>query len=467
MPDTTQTANMGLQLPIVSQQVGPEWASNINSALVQIDQHNHGPGNGVPVGCNGININADLPFNNNNATSLRTARFTSLGSPASSGTDVGCIYVSGQDLYYNDTIGRQVQLTLGGNIVGASGNIQNLQDPATVVYNPGTKTFIFSSSSNVRAKMDVSDILLRNDTPGAPAITLHASSTLSGSYTLTLPTSAGTDTFVLATSANGQTYWSSRTRYQTRQASDANHTVNQSDDCVRAYYSTSSYTLYLPPGQQNPGKAYKIIFNPPTEPFTPGYQLTILPNQSPSEEILGWQTIPQSTSAIVINYPGERVELVNDSGSGGQWLVYGHSYPMDWTPYTPNFVGMGTMSGVSMWSRRVGDSLEIQGIFTTGITVATTATMSIGWNNVNNPYGIAIGTKISTSATVVGSVLPNSSAQISDFPAITHGGSTGVIYFSDNQVGGSSASTPRNGSQQFLRESKYFINMKVPIYGWV
>ena len=100
MPDTTESANMGLDLPNVSTAPGPQWATDLNSALTSIDQHDHGPGNGVPIPSVGININAPLPFNNNNLTSVRTVRFTA--TTATSGTDTRALSAAGDELFYTD-----------------------------------------------------------------------------------------------------------------------------------------------------------------------------------------------------------------------------------------------------------------------------------------------------------------------------------------------------------------------------
>lgn len=113
------TPNMGLTTPIVGVTTSPTWALNVNSDLSIIDQHDHSSGNGVQITPAGLNITIDLPFNDNNATTLRSSRYTSQGSPLSLVTDIGCTYVSGADLYYNDTIGNQIRLTQSGSIVSA------------------------------------------------------------------------------------------------------------------------------------------------------------------------------------------------------------------------------------------------------------------------------------------------------------------------------------------------------------
>ena len=54
-----------------------------------------------------------------------------------------------------------------------------------------------------------------------------------------------------------------------------------------------------------------------------------------------------------------------------------------WVAYTPTFTGFGTVTGISVWSRRVGDNLEIRGFFTSGTATAVQAQISLGYNGTN------------------------------------------------------------------------------------
>lgn len=54
-----------------------------------------------------------------------------------------------------------------------------------------------------------------------------------------------------------------------------------------------------------------------------------------------------------------------------------------WVAYTPTFTGFGTPTGVSFFSRRVGDTLQIRGRFAIGTATATEARITLGFNGVN------------------------------------------------------------------------------------
>lgn len=56
----------------------------------------------------------------------------------------------------------------------------------------------------------------------------------------------------------------------------------------------------------------------------------------------------------------------------------------DWVSYTPTFVGFGTPTGVSVWSRRLGDTLQFRGVFTAGTVTGSVASMTLGYNGTNS-----------------------------------------------------------------------------------
>ena len=148
--------NMGLPIPIVGVEPGPQYATDINNALTTIDGHNHTPGNGVQVPTGGININADLPFSSNNATLLRSTRFAPQSSTFSLAADVGCLYENGVDLYYRDGNGNNVRITQSGGVSGSPGSIANLTSPATASYVAGNSTFVWQSAANIASEVEAS-----------------------------------------------------------------------------------------------------------------------------------------------------------------------------------------------------------------------------------------------------------------------------------------------------------------------
>jgi len=115
---------MNLNLPTPTVTLGPEWATELNTALETIDSHDHTSDKGVQIPTAGLNINADLDFNSNKAFSLLSTQFTEQTATLTGATNAGSVYVTSGDLYYTNTSGVAVQLTSGGSIVSTPGSAQ-------------------------------------------------------------------------------------------------------------------------------------------------------------------------------------------------------------------------------------------------------------------------------------------------------------------------------------------------------
>ncbi len=70
------TPKMNLDLPTPALSEGPEWADKVNEAFTVVDGHDHSSGAGNQVTPAGININAPLEFNAQNATELGKVQYT-------------------------------------------------------------------------------------------------------------------------------------------------------------------------------------------------------------------------------------------------------------------------------------------------------------------------------------------------------------------------------------------------------
>ncbi len=208
MANTTISPNMSLIIPTVSVDPGPDWANNLNSSLSIIDQHNHASGSGVQINQTGITLSPagtsldSLVFGSGNASGLRSVRFTPQGSALALGTDVGCIYEAGVDLYYNDGNGNQIRLTQGGSIVGTAGSISGLPSgTASASYSAGT--FVWQSATSTAATMDGGPYIFRNTTASSHGVTVSPPSSLPSNYSLFLPSIPGAQSILsLDTSGN-------------------------------------------------------------------------------------------------------------------------------------------------------------------------------------------------------------------------------------------------------------------------
>lgn len=203
MADFTLSPNMSMPVPTVSEAPGPGWATNIDASLSIIDSHNHSAGQGVAITPAGLNINTDFPLNNNNATAVRSVNFTPQGTPLALPTDVGCIYVSGVDLYYNDENANQIRITQSGSVAGSAGTITGLPSgTASASFSAGT--FTFQGATNTPAAMNVGPLIVGNAVLNSKKVSISPNSGIAANYDFTLPAAlpAGLNYVTLDNSGN-------------------------------------------------------------------------------------------------------------------------------------------------------------------------------------------------------------------------------------------------------------------------
>lgn len=209
MPNFILTSNMNLPNPVPGVDPGPDYADNLQSSLNVIDQHNHAPGSGVQIDPTGMNINSDLTWNNtNNAIALRSVRFFSQLSPIpASSPDIGCLYESGADLYYNDGNGNQVRITSSGSVAGSSGTITGLPSgSASATFVAVSGSFVFQQATSTAANLDVGSVAIRYPgsypTPSGNYIQLQAPASLATGYSFTFPATTAASSGAFLTSDN-------------------------------------------------------------------------------------------------------------------------------------------------------------------------------------------------------------------------------------------------------------------------
>lgn len=186
MSNTTISPNMLLPVPIPSVDPGPDWANNIVADMYAIDSHDHTSGKGVPITPDGLNISADLPMNEHNLTEVRSVNFEAQAAPLALAGDLGCIYVSGADLYYNDEAGNQVRITQGGSVTGSSGTITGLPSgTASASYSAGT--FTFQSATSTPATMAVGPLVIGRVAASSKTVTLAPNAAQAANFNVTFP----------------------------------------------------------------------------------------------------------------------------------------------------------------------------------------------------------------------------------------------------------------------------------------
>lgn len=190
---------MSLPISTVAVDSGLAWEQNLNAALTIVDGHNHSPGSGVQINSSGLNINSDLPIGSNNLTIVRSVRFSPQLSPLAGASDVGCLYVSGNDLYYNNVAGGQVQITTGVSVNATSSGISSGSATAAFV----SSVLVVNAASNTPANIRAGSILLGNNVSGSNYLTLAPPNAMGASYGLVLPSIPSATSFMqIDTSGN-------------------------------------------------------------------------------------------------------------------------------------------------------------------------------------------------------------------------------------------------------------------------
>ena len=116
MAETSTTTFMNLVLPTPGERLGPTWATDINTALTRIDQHDHSS-IGKSLGVAALTIDADLDFSPGTSdfatTNKKYSGFVNNVSALAAASFPASVFVAGGNLFYNNSTGSRIQLTDG------------------------------------------------------------------------------------------------------------------------------------------------------------------------------------------------------------------------------------------------------------------------------------------------------------------------------------------------------------------
>ena len=237
-------------------------------------------------------------------------------------------------------------------------------------------------------------------------------------------------------------------------AKTANYTLVASDNIIAVNGTAGAFTLTLPTAVGIAGKRYVIH----RTDNTPANAVTI--DGAGSETVGG-----SATKALYTK--GETWEIMSD---GSNWIVINHKCD---TPFETDagfsIAGGGTITNMSIQKRRVGDSLEVRGVFTIGTPAASTAAILL-------PTGFVIDSAKLTSQTNAqrlgtwdqilggpGNINTDVASALS--PIFYDGSTTDRLFFSRQY---SSNEYPKtNGSDFWGSTAKLVIyNLVIPIANW-
>jgi hypothetical protein len=233
-------------------------------------------------------------------------------------------------------------------------------------------------------------------------------------------------------------------------------TISFDYEVLSGTYATGDLAVYI---IQDPAGT-PVVLQPA------GFQVEAATVGNKVREVCTFQTASNVTSyrlcIHVASTSASAYSLAIDNVSvSPQQVVYGAPVT-DWQSYTPTITGFGTPTNVNFRSRRVGDTLEVQGYFQSGTNTSVTAQVSLGYGGSNS--NVTIDTTKMTTYAVVGTVGYNGQSSTYFGSYVVATGANSYLNFS------AQTSTTNNQSLvlgTFFTNSAYiqFI-AKVPILGW-
>lgn len=170
-----------------------------------------------------------------------------------------------------------------------------------------------------------------------------------------------------------------------------------------------------------------------------------------------------ATFSTTLNTQGEQITVYTD---GSSWFLLNRYIPSVYVAYTPTITGFGTPTGVSFFSRRVGDSLEVIGQFTSGIATAVTAVMTYGFNGSNANVSNSTSKIPTATAALLGTATTSTSGG-SFFGIYSIATTTSTTGFNiSNQSVGAGAFNAVTGSAVAVTGNILNFHLLVPIAGW-
>lgn len=230
------TPYMSLNLPVPTVTLGPAWAEQLNTALELVDSHDHTTGKGRLITPSAMNINADLPLGDNNLTGARSYNMQSQALPIAGVADIRSLYAVGNELFYNDGLGNQIQLTLAGAINdtttgGITGDYTT--SPGTLRYDSLSQTFYFEQDTvpdYIRAHIAAANVTVHEPVANSNGITLKSPVGVVSAYDITLPPAQPLSKLPVIMDTNGELSLEQVVASQI--ATDAVETAKIKDDAV-------------------------------------------------------------------------------------------------------------------------------------------------------------------------------------------------------------------------------------------
>jgi len=132
-----------------------------------------------------------------------------------------------------------------------------------------------------------------------------------------------------------------------------------------------------------------------------------------------------------------------------------------WVAYTPTFTGFGTVSGVEFYSRRVGDVLQIRGVFASGTSTGVQAEVTLGFNGTN--ANVSSSGTVLTALEYCGTAGYNQAASL--FITLLVASSSGFFSFGI-QNASRAGYTPVTGTTLAASGQIFSVQADIPVTTW-
>jgi hypothetical protein len=168
-----------------------------------------------------------------------------------------------------------------------------------------------------------------------------------------------------------------------------------------------------------------------------------------------------SVNTTTLNTIGESVMFVSDGTS--VWTMIRNGTITPTIAYTPVFTGLGTVTSIHVFSRRNGDCLEVQGIFTSGTVTGSNVTMTMGFNGTSGNVSGNTNTLVQDQSLICG--VGASSANSLIYGVLANNTTQTTVYISFSGASGALLGA-QTGTAAFSSNAAHSISFKIPISGW-
>lgn len=215
---------------------------------------------------------------------------------------------------------------------------------------------------------------------------------------------------------------------------------------------SSSFIITLPPAVHCPKK--RVMFYRTDD--SPSNVVTISRSLS--------DTIGSSSATSVHLVTQDEVWILISDGISN-WIVESHRQKSGWTAYTPTLVGFGIPTLISFLWRRIGESIELKGTFTSGAATGATGSVTLPMNLVIDSAKVTINNLVSAPGPAQGFWALNGNNNRAGVIITATATSTTLFYFGPDESS-ATALVPANGSTIAANTNIVTLFSSFPISGW-